>query len=63
MADLAQSAMDAVRDGRVTFYPARYAQDLSRLAGREARLVHRAAGVVGASDSDLVLRQLRRGPT
>ena len=36
-------------------------QELSRLAGREARLVHQPPALVGASHSHLVLRNLHRG--
>ena len=54
MEELAQSAMDAVTDGRVKIVPARYAKRLSRLARRKARLAGQPAAVVGTSDSGLV---------
>ena len=43
MDELAQSAMDAVTDGRVKIIPARYRQRLSRLAGRKTRLARQPA--------------------
>ena len=54
MHDLAQSAMDAVTDGRVKIVPRPLRQRLSRLARRKARLADQPATVVGTSDSDLV---------
>ena len=46
-----RNATARARDGRVKFIPERYAKTLSRLARREARLVHQPAAVVGTSDS------------
>ena len=54
MQDLAQSAMDAVSDGRVKILAGPVCERLSRLAGRKARLADQPAIVVGTSDSDLV---------
>ncbi len=58
---LAQMAMDAVTSGRVKFFPERYAQDVPRLARREARLVHQPATLVGAPDSGLEARRQDSG--
>ena len=63
MERLAQTAMDAVIDGRVKIIPAALRQGLSRLAGREARLAHQPAALVGTPDSDLVLQDGHRRPT
>ena len=57
---LAQMAMDAVTDGRVKFFPERYAKTLPRLARRETRLVHQPATLVGAPHSGLVRTDVRR---
>ena len=56
MDELAQSAMDAVTDGRVQDHSRALRQGLSRLAQREARLADQPAALVGTSDSGLVLR-------
>ncbi len=40
--------------------PRALCQELSRLAGREARLVHQPTALVGASDPDLACRHLHR---
>ena len=53
MQDLAQSAMDAVTDGRVKIFPCPLCQGLSRLAGRKTRLARQPATLVGTPDSDL----------
>ena len=53
MQDLAQSAMDAVSDGRVKIIPDALCQGLSRLAGRKTRLARQPATLVGTSDSGL----------
>ena len=55
----------AAGDGRGHFRPDQHSscalcQELPRLAGREARLVHQPAALVGASDPDLALRHLHR---
>jgi valyl-tRNA synthetase len=47
MDQLAQSAMDAVQDGRVRILPVTLYQGLPRLAGRKARLARQPAAVVG----------------
>ena len=60
MQDLAQSAMDAVSDGRVKIFPDPLRERLSRLAGGKTRLADQPAIVVGASDSDLVRRGRER---
>ena len=59
-AGFAQQAMDAVTSGRVHDSPRTIRQELSRLAGREARLVHQPPALVGASHSHLALRHLHR---
>ncbi len=56
----AQQAMDAVELGPDQNPPRALCQELSRLAGREARLVYQPAALVGASDPDLVLQQLQQ---
>ena len=61
MDHLAQTAMDAVSDGRVKIIPEALRQELSRLARRKARLANQPAAVVGASDPDLVLQDGDRG--
>ncbi len=53
----AQQAMDAVTAGRVQDPPRALRQELPRLAGREARLVHQPPALVGAPDPDLDLRR------
>ena len=60
MDDLAQTAIDAVQRRPRAVLPGALRQDLSRLARREARLVHQPAAVVGPSHPDLV-RALPRG--
>ena len=57
----AQQAMDAVAAGKVRIHPRALRQELRRLAGREARLVHQPAALVGPPHSHLVLLDLRRG--
>ena len=54
---LAQTAMDAVTDGRVKIIPERYARAIST-GGRETRLACESAVVVGAPNSHLVRRLL-----
>ena len=53
MDELAQTAMDAVTDGRVKIIPDALRQGLSRLAQRKTRLAHQPAALVGTSDSGL----------
>ena len=50
MDELAQHAMDAVTTGPGGHPPRPLCQELPRLAGREARLVHQPATLVGAPD-------------
>ena len=57
----AQLAMDAVTVGPGEDPPRALRQELSRLARREARLVHQPATLVGPPHPDLVLRRLHRG--
>ena len=54
----AQQAMDAVTSGRINDSSRTLCQELSRLAGRKARLVHQPPALVGTSHPDLALRQL-----
>ena len=54
MSELAQSAMDAVSDGRVQIFSGSLPQGVSRLAFGETRLAGQPPVVVGASDSYLV---------
>ena len=51
---LAQLAIDAVTDGRVKFFPERYARTYLDWLGEKARLVHQPATVVGPSHPHLV---------
>ena len=51
---LAQSAMDAVSDGRVKIVPSRLRPGVFGLARRKARLARQPAALVGTPDSDLV---------
>ena len=60
MDELAQSAMDAVTDGRVKIVPAALRPRLSRLAQRKTRLAHQPAALVGTSDSGLVRADRQR---
>ena len=57
----AQQAMDAVTVGPGQDSPRALRQELPRLAGREARLVHQPPALVGAPDPDLALRDVLRG--
>ena len=54
MDELAQSAMDAVTDGRVKIIPERYAKGYLDWLSEKARLAHRPAALVGTSDSGVV---------
>ena len=53
MDELAQSAMDAVQDGRVRIIPDRYAKSYLDWLSEKARLAHRPAALVGTPDSGL----------
>ena len=61
MERLAQTAMDAVTDGRVRIIPERYTKGYLDWLEREARLADQPAALVGTPDSDLVLQDGQRG--
>ena len=60
---LAQMTMDAVTDGRVKFFPERYANGVPRLARRKARLVHQPPTVVGPPHPGVVEVVRQQGGT
>ena len=55
MDTLAQSAIDAVEDGRVRFFPSRYSKTYLDWLKEKTGLVYQPPTLVGTSDTDLVL--------
>ena len=60
MSELAKPALEAVRNGDITFHPKHWTKNLRALDGEYTRLVHQPAVVVGTQNSCLVPQRNRR---